>query len=56
MATPKRVVILGGGFAGAHVAHALDKLTSELKVTLVDPKDYYEVRPTMLFSDGTGPR
>ena len=36
------VVVLGGGFAGVAVAHALDHSRS-IDVTLVDRKTYFEV-------------
>ena len=39
------VVVLGGGFAGVAVAHALDR-SRGVDVTLVDRKTYFEVRPT----------
>jgi len=41
----KKVVIIGGGFAGSHVAKHLDK---HFDVTLVDTKDYFEFTPGIL--------
>lgn len=40
----KRILILGGGFAGVKVAQRLSRLGSEaeLEITLVDPKSYME--------------
>ncbi|HLD98439.1 MAG TPA: FAD-dependent oxidoreductase [Candidatus Nanoarchaeia archaeon] len=43
----KKVVILGGGFAGAKIAKSLEKY---FEVTLVDSKDYYEFTPGVLRS------
>lgn len=42
-ADARRVVVIGGGFAGGHVAQGLEK-DSDLKVTLVDAKEFNEVR------------
>lgn len=42
MGEPKRVVIVGGGFAGGHLAMKLEA-DKTIKVTLVDQKDYLEV-------------
>jgi NADH dehydrogenase FAD-containing subunit len=39
------VVIVGGGFAGAYVAKALEDC---FRVTLVDNKDYFEFTPSVL--------
>lgn len=36
----KKIVVVGGGLGGYHVAYALQHLAD---VTLVDPKDYFEV-------------
>ncbi|XP_024542924.1 apoptosis-inducing factor 2-like [Selaginella moellendorffii] len=36
----QRVVVVGGGIAGVHVAKALE---SEASVSLIDPKDYLEI-------------
>ncbi len=45
----KKVVIAGGGFAGALIAKALDK-DSVFNVTLIDAKDYFEFTPGVLRS------
>lgn len=42
MASRKKVVIVGGGVAGANLAKALEK-KNIFDVTLVDTKDYVEV-------------
>ena len=41
----KRVVVIGGGFAGAYIARRLEKYFS---VTLIDTKDYFEFTPGIL--------
>ncbi len=41
----KRVVIIGGGFAGSYAAR---KLENEFDVTLIDSKDYFEFTPGIL--------
>ena len=41
----KRVVIIGGGFAGSHIAKKLEK---KFDVTLVDTKNYFEFTPGIL--------
>lgn len=41
----KRVVIIGGGFAGTYVAR---KLQNNYSVTLIDSKDYFEFTPSVL--------
>lgn len=41
----KRVVVVGGGFAGSYVAKTLEK---EFDVTLIDTKDYFEFTPGVL--------
>ena len=41
----KRVVVIGGGFAGSFVAK---KLQNKFKVTLIDSKDYFEFTPGIL--------
>jgi len=41
----KQVVIVGGGFAGAKIAKALQ---SKFDVTLIDNKDYFEYTPSIL--------
>ncbi len=43
----KKVVIIGGGFAGAYVARELEK-DRALAVTLIDTKDYFEFTPGIL--------
>jgi NADH dehydrogenase FAD-containing subunit len=40
MAERKRIVVVGGGVAGSTVAKSFD---SEADVTLIDPKDYFEI-------------
>eukprot|EP00048_Salpingoeca_helianthica_P015773 m.228519 g.228519 ORF g.228519 m.228519 type:complete len:428 (+) comp17504_c0_seq1:143-1426(+) len=39
MASPKRVVVVGGGYAGCSVAHTLDK-NRKFHVTLIDPSEF----------------
>lgn len=41
----KRVIIVGGGFAGTYVAR---KLQNHYGVTLIDSKDYFEFTPSVL--------
>lgn len=41
----KKVVIIGGGFAGSRVAKLLEK---KLEVTLIDDKEYFEFTPGVL--------
>ncbi len=41
----KRVVVIGGGFAGSTVARHLEK---EFEVTLIDTKNYFEFTPSIL--------
>jgi len=41
----KKVVIIGGGFAGSHAAKDLEK---DFDVTLLDTKDYFEFTPGIL--------
>src|SRR3989344_1608580 len=41
----KRVVVIGGGFAGALIARALQR---DFAVTLIDSKDYFEFTPGVL--------
>lgn len=41
MADKKRIVVVGGGVAGTTVAHAFD--TDAYNLTLIDPKEYFEV-------------
>jgi apoptosis-inducing factor 2 len=45
MARKKKVVVIGGGFAGSHAAKKLDK---NFDVTLIDTKDYFEFTPGVL--------
>jgi apoptosis-inducing factor 2 len=40
-----RIVIVGGGFAGAYAAHQLEK---KFDVTLIDSKNYFEFTPSVL--------
>ena len=41
----KKVVVIGGGFAGSYTAKNLEK---DFEVTLVDTKDYFEYKPSVL--------
>lgn len=41
----KKVVVIGGGFAGAATARKLEK---DFEVTLIDTKDYFEFTPSVL--------
>lgn len=41
----KKVIIIGGGFAGSHIAR---KLEDRFDVTLIDSKDYFEFTPGIL--------
>jgi len=41
----KKLVIIGGGFAGAKIAKTLEK---EFETTLIDTKDYFEFTPGIL--------
>jgi apoptosis-inducing factor 2 len=41
----KRVVVIGGGFAGAFVAK---NLQNKFEVTLIDSKDYFEFTPSVI--------
>src|SRR5436309_1887553 len=43
--TAGRVVVIGGGFAGAACARALRKINPVLQVTLVEPKTFYFACP-----------
>lgn len=45
MEETKRVVVVGGGVAGAHVVRALQ---FDAAVTLIDPKEYFEIPWAML--------
>ena len=40
----KRVVILGGGPCGVSVLHQLQHMNTGFHVTVIDTKDFYEVR------------
>jgi NADH dehydrogenase FAD-containing subunit len=39
----KKLVIVGGGFAGGRLAYEIEKAKVPVSVTLVDTKDFYEV-------------
>jgi apoptosis-inducing factor 2 len=41
----KKIVIIGGGFAGAYAARELE---DDFKVVLIDSKDYFEFTPSVL--------
>ena len=41
----KKLIILGGGFAGAKIAKALENIYD---VILIDSKDYFEFTPGIL--------
>ncbi len=43
----KKVVIIGGGFAGALASKKLEKHTN-IKIILIDTKDYFEFTPSVL--------
>ena len=43
----KKVIVIGGGFAGSHIAK---ELQNEFDVTLIDSKDYFEFTPSILRS------
>src|SRR3954451_17216283 len=49
MATPKRVLILGGGFAGVYTARALERLLQphEAELTLVNRENYWVYQPML---------
>jgi len=42
-APPKKVVVVGGGFAGFFVAQRLEKQAG-LEVVLIEPKDYFFIK------------
>ena len=42
MVIESKVLIVGGSFAGLHIAYHLKNIA---QVTLVDPKDYFEYSP-----------
>ena len=53
MSIKKKIVVVGGGLGGYHVAHGLHYLAD---VTLVDPKDYFEVpmaAPRLIVAPGS---
>ena len=41
----KRIIVIGGGFAGSHIARELE---NKFNVTLIDSKDYFEFTPGIL--------
>lgn len=41
----KKIIIMGGGFAGAYCARKLEK---DFEVTIIDSKDYFEFTPSVL--------
>ncbi len=44
----KRLIIIGGGFAGSRIAKRLEPLSRTLSVTLIDTKDFFEFTPGIL--------
>jgi hypothetical protein len=50
----KKVVVLGGGFAGSIIAKTLLQ-HKQLEVTLIDSKEYFEHTPSLLRAIVTGP-
>ena len=44
----KRVVVLGGGFAGSFIAKQLVKHTDLVDLTLIDTKEFFEHTPAVL--------
>jgi NADH:ubiquinone reductase (H+-translocating) len=54
-AGPARIVVLGGGFAGAYCAQELERRTApaEARITLVDRQNYFIFYP-LLIEAGTG--
>jgi NADH dehydrogenase len=47
-ATPRRVVIVGAGFAGIHAARRLARLAGrQVEVTLINPTDYFLYLPLL---------
>src|SRR5512135_568204 len=47
-ATPRRVVIVGAGFAGMHAARRLARLADhQVEVTLINPADYFPYLPLL---------
>ena len=49
-----RIVIIGGGFGGAAVAKALEKMYMKMDVVLIDTKDYFE-NTSAIFKSFTDP-
>ena len=47
MSSPKRVLVLGGGFAG--VESAIFLRNQEMEVTLVSDRDYFYIYPTSIW-------
>ena len=45
-ATPTRVIVVGGGFAGVACARALAK-HDDIDVTLIDKNDYHQFQPLL---------
>ena len=41
----KKIVVIGGGFAGSYIARELQK---DFNVVLIDRKDYFEFTPGIL--------
>lgn len=56
---PTRIVIIGGGYAGAYLAQALERalrrdgLAATVSVTLIDKRNYFAIYP-LLVEAGTG--
>lgn len=46
--SPKRVVVVGGGFAGRRLQKLLLNSNAAVEVTLVDAKGYFEYTPSSL--------
>lgn len=44
----KRVVVVGGGFAGSFIAKQLAKHTDLIDLTLIDTKEFFEHSPAVL--------
>lgn len=49
----KRVVIIGGGFAGLNCAHRLASVDPHLRITLIDKNNYQQFQP-LLYQAATG--
>ncbi|PIN90442.1 hypothetical protein COU61_02595 [Candidatus Pacearchaeota archaeon CG10_big_fil_rev_8_21_14_0_10_35_13] len=43
----KKIVIIGGGFAGTRIAKSLEK-NRKTEITLIDAKEYYEFTPSII--------